>query len=70
MLSAALKYVLSLCLEVRALALKMPPLFLKLDLFSCSLKNDSTTQEWVCPPTLVDLMGEGEESSHPTVEIR
>jgi hypothetical protein len=37
---------------------------------SCSLKNDSTTQEWVRPLALIDLMREGEGFSNQTVEIR
>jgi hypothetical protein len=41
---------------------RIPALFLS--------QNVSSTQEWVRPPTLVDLMRESQESSHPTVEIR
>jgi hypothetical protein len=37
---------------------------------SCSLKNESTTQEWVRSSTLIDLMREGEEFSNPMDEIR
>jgi hypothetical protein len=70
MLSAVLKYVLSLSLEMHALALpnvfslsqaRPPPLALS--------KIDESTLERVRPPTLVDLMVVGEESLNPTVEI-
>jgi hypothetical protein len=37
---------------------------------SCSLNNEPTTQEWVCPLSLIDLMREGEGFSNLTVEIR
>jgi hypothetical protein len=33
-------------------------------------QNESTTQEWVRPSTLIDLMREGEEFSNPMAEIR
>ena len=48
--------------------------FLQLDLslaLSCSLnKNVATSQEWVRPLALINLMREGEEFSNLTVEIR
>jgi hypothetical protein len=47
---------------------------LKLDLSLLSLalstRNETTTQEWVRPLALIDLMREGEGFSNLTVEIR
>jgi hypothetical protein len=43
---------------------------LDFSLFSCSLKNSSTTQNGCALLTLIDSMREGERSSNPMVEIR
>jgi hypothetical protein len=48
----------------------MATLLLLENSLSCSLKNESTTQEWVRPLSLVDLMREGEGFSNLTIEIR
>jgi hypothetical protein len=59
------------CLGMRALALRNGcSLAARKCCLSCSLKNDSTSQEWVCPLALIDLMREGEGFSNLTVEIR
>jgi hypothetical protein len=57
-------------LGMRALSRKIALQVCSTSPFSAfSLKNASTTQEWVRPPTLVDLMKVGEESLNPMVEI-
>jgi hypothetical protein len=49
--------VLVCCLGMHALALiNGCSLAARKRSLSCSLKNESTTQEWVHPPTLIDLM--------------
>jgi hypothetical protein len=57
-------------LGMHALALQKWPLLKLENALSCSLSNVSTTQQWVHPPTLIDLMREGEKSLHPMVEVR
>jgi hypothetical protein len=64
-------FVLVCCLGMHALALRNGCcLVAQKCSLSCSLKNESTTQEWVRPYTLIDLMREGEEFSNPMAEIR
>jgi hypothetical protein len=48
----------------------MAALLLLENALSCSLNNEPTTQEWVRPSTLIDLMREGEKFYNPMVEIR
>ena len=43
-------------LGMHALALQKWPLLKLENALSCSLNNEPTTQQWVCPPTLIDLM--------------
>jgi hypothetical protein len=63
--------VLVCCLGICALSLRNGfSLVARKCSLSCSLKNDSTTQEWVHPLALIDLMREGEGFSNLTVEIR
>jgi hypothetical protein len=50
-------YVLISCLEMHALALRNDCSLAAQNALSLALsKNESTTQQWVRPPTLIDLM--------------
>jgi hypothetical protein len=67
----SLIFVLACCLGKHSLNFCNFLSLLKLDfLFSFSLNNECITLERVHPPTLVDLMREYQESSHPMIEIR
>jgi hypothetical protein len=61
--------VLVFCLGMRGLALRNG-LFPPARKCSCSLKISQQPTQWCALLTLIDLMREGEESLHPTVEIR
>jgi hypothetical protein len=62
--------VLVFCLGMHALALRNG-LFLKLEnALACSLSKCLNNQQWCALLTLIDLMREGQGSSHLTVEIR